>query len=299
MLCLEDKPVFDAFYEKYPPVHSDYVFSTMMSWMEYSKYHYAFLGENLVILTKIHDRVRFRLHPGAKNKDVVQQVLRLAYEQGSDEPFGVVDTHLKSWMQSLYPGLQFLKHRDFFDYVYCADDLAELQGTAYRKIRNRLNKFQKNHRYRLELISEDILDEVQTFLKRWCLWKDCESDEILSHEKNAILYSMNHFVDLGLSGLVLRINDEIEALSVYEQMNADTVIVHYEKGSPYFDGIYKAINMETAKQVQHDVTYINREEDMGIAGLRKAKMSYRPHHMVEVFHVDKKNIGKVLHEQEE
>ena len=73
-------------------------------------------------------------------------------------------------------------------------------------------------------------------------------------------------------------------------MNPDTVIVHFEKGSPDYDGIYKAINQETAKIVQKYAKYINRESDMGIPGLRKAKMSYRPHHMIEVFSISKEDI---------
>jgi hypothetical protein len=73
-------------------------------------------------------------------------------------------------------------------------------------------------------------------------------------------------------------------------MNPETAVVHYEKGSPDFDGIYKAINMETAKILQKNYTYINRQSDMDLPGLRKAKMSYHPHHMIEVFHVNKKDM---------
>lgn len=69
-------------------------------------------------------------------------------------------------------------------------------------------------------------------------------------------------------------------------MNPDTVVVHFEKGSPYYDGIYKVVNMETARIVEGDVTFINRESDMGNLGLRKAKKSYRPDHMIKVYKLD-------------
>jgi len=112
-------------------------------------------------------------------------------------------------------------------------------------------------------------------------------DELMNlpneNEKNAILYSMAHFFDLKLSGIAMRVLDEIEAIAVYEKMSPDTVVVHYEKGSPDYDGIYKAINQETATIVQKDFNFINRESDMDLPGLRKAKMSYRPHHLVEVY----------------
>jgi hypothetical protein len=74
-------------------------------------------------------------------------------------------------------------------------------------------------------------------------------------------------------------------------MNNDTAVVHYEKGSPDFDGIYKMINQETAKILEKDFKYINRESDMDLPGLRQAKMSYRPHHMIEIFNINKKSIN--------
>jgi len=289
-LTLEDKPIFDKHHIHYPPSHSDDIFTTMISWMKYSNYHYALVDDNIVIMTKLNDIIRLRPPSGKPNVELLRQVLKLAKQEGSDTPFGVADLLMKEWIIKNFPKLKFQSHRDYFDYVYRAADLANLPGSEYGKIRNRLNKFKKNHEYDTEPIIKENIDEVNAFLKRWCLWKDCESDEILANEKKAIIYSMAHFFDLGLSGLLIRINGNIEAISVYEKMNHDTAVIHYEKGSPYFDGVYKAINMETAKILQKDFQFINREEDMGIAGLRKAKMSYRPHHMVEVFHVNKEDI---------
>jgi hypothetical protein len=134
------------------------------------------------------------------------------------------------------------------------------------------------------------MDEVLDFLKRWCLWKDCASDELLENERKAIVFSMAHFFDLGLSGLALRIKNAIEAIAVYEKMNTDTAVVHFEKGSPDYDGIYKAINMETAQRIRHQVPFIDREEDLGISGLRQAKLSYHPHHFVEIYQVTKESL---------
>jgi len=189
-----------------------------------------------------------------------------------------------------YPKLDFKPFRDGFDYIYLATDLADLSGTKYSKIRNRLNQFKKNFSYNIEKISKSNLNEVKDFLKRWCLWKDCDSDILLENEKKAILFSMDHFEKLDLSGIAMRINDKIEAISVYEKMTSEMAVVHYEKGSPDYDGIYKAINQETAKILQKNFRFINRESDMNIPGLRKAKMSYHPHHMVEVFNLAKKGI---------
>ena len=289
-VTLEDKKIFDKHYEKYPPIHSDNVFTTIISWMNYSNYHYTAIGNNLIIYSKINGQIRFRPPSGKRKKDVFDQVIKLAQKQDSDYPFGVIDLETKKWLEKNYQKLVFEEHQEYFDYVYLSSDLADLSGSNYSKIRNRLNKLNRDYSYSTEKISSENMEDVRKFLDRWCLWKDCESDPLLENERKAIMYSMSHFFDLGLSGLVIRLDDNIEALAVYEEMNPDTAIIHYEKASPDYDGIYKAINQETAKKLQNDYKFINRESDMGLPGLRKAKMSYRPNHMVEVFHVDKKNI---------
>lgn len=290
LLTLEDKLFFDEYYKTFPPIHSDNLFTTMISWMDYAKYHYAVVDDTLCIMTKIGNAIRFRPPIGKRSKTIADQVLHLAKQQDSDYPLGVIDAPTKDWLSTTYPNLVISPHRDFFEYVYTATDLAELSGSAYAKIRNRLNKFIKQYAYTIEQIDKDDIEEVREFLHRWCLWKDCASDPFLEQEKRAILTSMDLFFELGLQGLAVRINDAIESIAVYEQMNPNTAVVHYEKGSPEYDGIYKAINAETAKSLQEEVTFINRESDMGIPGLRKAKLSYRPHHMIEVFHIAKANL---------
>jgi hypothetical protein len=290
-LTIEDKPIFDRFYKKYPPVHSDYIFTTLISWMNYANYQYTILDENILIISEIDRKIRFRPPIGENKKEVFDQVLNLAREQSSDCPFGMITSDVKEWMEKNYSNLNFKEHGGFFDYVYLASDLAELSGSDYSKIRNRLNKFKKTNEYNVENISKKNFEEIKEFLKRWCLWKDCESDPILNNERKAILFSMDYFFELGLSGLAIRINDNIEAISVFEKYSYDTAVVHYEKGSPDYDGIYKAINQETANILINDVKFINRESDMNIPGLRKAKMSYKPHHMVKVFHLCKEDIA--------
>lgn len=289
-VTLEDKSIFDKHYKEYPPHHSDNVFTTIISWMDYSNYHYTILENNLIIFTKINGQIRFRPPSGKRKKNIFNQVIKLAQKENSDYPFGVIDLETKKWLEQNYRKLVFEEHRDYFDYVYLSSDLAELSGSNYSKIRNRLNKFKRNYTYTIEKISKDNMTEVGEFLKRWCLWKDCESDPLLENERKAILYSMSRFFELELSGNAIRIDGNIEAISVYEEMSPDTAVIHYEKGSPDYDGIYKAINQETANFLQKDFTFVNRESDMNLPGLRKAKMSYRPHHMVEVYHIDKQNL---------
>jgi hypothetical protein len=262
--------------------------------MEYGNYSYAFYKDNIIISSYINNILRLRPPIGKPNKKIFEEVLMLAKELDATYPLGMISSEKKKWLSNKYPNLKFKSHRDFFEYVYKSSDLADLEGSDYRKIRNRLNKFKRNYTYDVDEISEENISEIKKFLKRWCLWKDCESDSVLKNEKKAIFYSINNFFELGLNGIFIRVNNEIESIAVYEKMSESTAVIHYEKGSPHYDGIYKAINQETAKILQNDFEFINRESDMGIIGLRKAKQSYRPHHMVEVYHIDKNSIPSNL-----
>jgi len=289
---LEDKELFDKHYDKYPQLHSDYLFTTIISWMDYANYHYTSLKDSLIIITKIENQLRFRPPIGKREKDVFQEVLQLAKKEQNKYPFGLIDLPTKEWLSENFPNFKYTPNRSYFEYVYNSYDLAILPGSRYGKIRNRLNKFKRNNSYEVESISEENINEIKKFLNRWCLWKDCESDPLLKNEKKAVIYSMSHFSELELSGIILRINGDVEAMAVYEKMNSDTAVIHYEKASPDYAEIYKAINVETARILQKEFKFINRESDLDIPGLRKAKISYHPHHMVEVFHIDRDSLLK-------
>jgi hypothetical protein len=104
---------------------------------------------------------------------------------------------------------------------------------------------------------------------------------------------MEHFNELDVFGIAIRIGDNIEAASIFEGWYNDTAIIHFEKAIPDFDGLYQVINQEAALLLEKEHKFINREADMGFAGLRLAKEKYHPHHMVEVYHVNRSELEKL------
>jgi hypothetical protein len=288
---LKDQDLFKKHYELFPPRHSDYSYTTLVSWKDYMKYYYTFQEECIIIMTKHEDKVQFRPPIGQPSAQLEQGVMELAREKGTDPPYGVIDDVTMKRLRGLYPRLCFDPHRDFFDYVYLAQDLAELNGKKYIKIRNILNRFKKRYEYTTESINDDNIEEVCKFLERWCLWKDCDKIPLLNSEKLALFYCMEHFDELDLSGLAIRIDGNIEAVSIYQSLNKDTAIIHFEKAIPDFEGLYQAINQEAAKILSETYQFINREADMGFPGLRLAKQKYKPHHMVEVYHLKKDQLN--------
>jgi hypothetical protein len=262
----------------------------MICWQDYMKYHFAEIDDSIIIMTKQDKNIQFRPPIGPPDMEIDKQVLGLAKAQGSNPPFGLVNLEVKERMETAFPKLVFEPDQNFFDYVYLSTDLAELSGKKYLKIRYLLNRFNKRYEYTAEPINKKNIAETVEFLERWCLWKDCDKIPLLSAEKDAVLNSMKYFFELELSGLVIRIDGEIESAAIFESLTSDTAVVHFEKPITDFEGLYQVINQETAKSLVGQYQYINRESDMGFPGLRTAKKKYQPNHMVEVFHVNQENL---------
>lgn len=282
-VTLADRAFFEKHYAVYPQLHSDNTFTNMVCWNHFAGYTFAYVEKNLILASTIGSVTRFRPPIGPRNPALLRSLIRLASDTSDDEPIVLIDQGTATWMREICPGINLVPDRNHFEYVYRANDLAELPGGNYLTIRRQLNKFRKNCASTVEPISEKNWDDAKRFLIEWCEWKGCESgDPVLANEKEAVFFAIDHMNDLPLRGLAIRVSSKIGAISLYEPMTSDTALVHFEKGLPDCDGIYKAINSETAARLAKKYTYINRESDLGVPGLREAKLRYHPHHMVEV-----------------
>jgi len=282
-VTLADRAFFEHHYAKYPQTHSDNTFTNMVCWNEIAQYRYAYVNGNVIIASTIAGVTRFRPPIGPRDPDLLKDVIRFAKENGDEPPIVLIDPETAKWMKEIDPSLTIVPDRKHFEYVYRASDLANLPGGNYVKIRSQLNKFRKNCSHTVEHITVDNRNEVMEFLVKWCEWKGCENDLVLAHEKEAVFFAIDHFAELPLRGVLIRVDSQVAAISLFERLNENTALVHFEKGLPDCEGIYKAINAETAKVLVDEVEFINRESDLGVHGLREAKMRYHPHHMVEVW----------------
>ena len=282
-VTITDRNFFTRHYALYPQMHSDNTFTNMVCWNHYAHYRYAFVNRNLILASTIDGTTRFRPPVGPRDPALLKALIRLASEVSDYEPVVLIDPDTATWMRETCCGMNLVPDRNHFEYVYSAADLAELPGKQYLTIRHQINKFRRTCAYAVEPITVANREEVMSFLIKWCEWKGCENDPVLAHEKDAVFFAIDHFNELDIRGLMIRVNHELAAISLFEPLNADTALVHFEKGLPDCEGIYKAINAETAALLAKTFTYINRESDLGVAGLREAKLRYHPHHMVEVY----------------
>jgi hypothetical protein len=282
-VTLADRAFFERHYALYPQSHSDNTFTNMVCWNQIAQYRFAYVNGNVILASTLAGVTRFRPPIGPRDPALMNDLIRFAMEIGDDTPLVLIDPATAQWIRDLDPTLTLVPDRNHFEYVYRATDLAELPGKNYLKIRSQVNKFRKNCSHTVEPITAENREEVMEFLVKWCVWKGCENDFVLAHEKEAVFFAIEHFTELSLRGLMIRVDGQVAAISLFERLNTDTALVHFEKGLPDCEGIYKAINKETATVLAGEVEYINRESDLGVAGLREAKLRYHPDHMVEVW----------------
>lgn len=240
-VTLADRDFFARHYALYPQTHSDNTFTNMVCWNHYAHYRYAYVNQNLILASTIDGTTRFRPPIGPRDPALLKSLIRLASEVSDYEPVVLIDPDTATWMKEVCCGMNLIPDRNHFEYVYRSADLAELPGKHYLTIRHQINKFRRNCAYTVEPITATNREEVMSFLIKWCEWKGCEGDPVLAHEKDAVFFAVDHLTEIGISGLMIRVNGEIGAISLFEPLNADTALVHFEKGLPDCEGIYKAI----------------------------------------------------------
>ncbi|MFZ2455060.1 MAG: phosphatidylglycerol lysyltransferase domain-containing protein [Candidatus Altiarchaeia archaeon] len=289
-VSMGDRPLFQEYFNRFPQTHTEYLYTGLVCWSHYTPAFYTVRDGSLLIMNMLEGKPQFRPPVGERNDVILGEVLDLAKREGGKKAVIAIDESAKEWINASHPKINVQADRDFFDYVYLAKSLAELRGKPYENQRNHLNKFHRKYAYSVERIDQQNRDEVAEFLQRWCLARDCEEDRMLEEEKKAILFCMDRFFELELSGIVIRIDGKIQALSVWEQITKETAAIHYEKGMQEYDGIYPAINNEAAKILAKDYKYINRESDLGIPGLRTAKERLHPDHMETLYYIDRDSL---------
>ena len=178
--------------------------------------------------------------------------------------------------------------RDFFDYVYAIDDLADLKGKKFQKKRNHFNRFRSEHpEYEVRELNRCNLRQAMGMVDDWYrhrLQTDPQGNYLL--ENIALGRAFQHYEDLGMEGIMLLDRGRVLAVTMGSRLSPDTFDIHFEKAREDADGAYNAVNCEFARFLRlkyPEVRFLNREDDMGLEGLRKAKLSYNPHHMEEKY----------------
>jgi uncharacterized protein len=171
---------------------------------------------------------------------------------------------------------------DYDDYVYHAEDLAELRGNRYAKKRNLVKQFERGYvapgRVSMAPLTSENADACAGFIEEWCAERDCDADptEDLACEKQAVLNTLAHVDGIDDRGLVLRVDGDVCAMGMGTDLSHDMGVLHFEKAFSHYKGLYQYFDRECARRLFNGRSYINKESDMGVPGLAKAKKSYHP-----------------------
>ena len=174
---------------------------------------------------------------------------------------------------------------DHYDYVYLSTNLISLSGRKLHQKKNHLNQFLKNNDFEIKKLDLEMVECVLEMQESWCKIRDCDNNPDLLNEDRAIFEALKNFEHLDYQGLAIVMDAKVQAFSFGEALNNETMVIHIEKANPEIRGLYAAVNQLYVKELGAGYQYINREQDLGVEGLRRAKESYHPHHLVEKYEV--------------
>ena len=284
-VTLDKKELYEGYLHDGNERGCEYSFANLYMWGRQSS---AVINEHIVLFSQYNRRSVYPFPVGKGDKKaVLDAVIADSKERGIPCRFTGLGARERQIIENLYPEMfRFHCDRDFFDYVYDINDLADLKGRKYHSKRNHLKKFyDKFPDYRAEPISESNIPRVRDMLDKWYEDRLAQTpDADFQMEQIAISKALRNYRELEMDGLMLLDGDDVLAFAIGSHMSDDTIDVHFEKARRDVDGGYAAINCEFAKYIRNkypDIRFLNREDDMGIEGLRKAKESYYPHHLVE------------------
>ena len=281
-LTIERKPEIDALLHRAAHRGCAFSFASLYLW---GRQCAARVGDDLLLFSHFQGKTMYPypVCPGSA-RDAIEVLIADSQERGIPLRLSGLNTQDVEDLERWYPG-QFRFHcgRDGHEYVYAIDDLADLKGKKYQPKRNHINRFLSEYPDAvIRPLDESTLPDAKNLADRWYQRRTAEEDAGM--EMVALNRAFANWQALGLEGLVLYVGDQVVAMAIGSFLGEDTVDVHFEKADLDYNGAYAVINRAFARHIREkypQVKFLNREEDMGLEGLRKAKLSYYPHHMVE------------------
>lgn len=285
-IMLSDKEHIELFLKKSNYRGCEYTFGNNFVWSKAFNVEICFKDEFYICKQGRGADTRF-IYPAGNGSVKTAVNLLLGYTAENKLPLKIIANKKNAEkITELYPNAGSTLNRDFCDYVYTAEDLAELKGKKYHGKRNHLNRFYENN-WSLEPLCIDNIAECKEMLKLWAdenLNGDDDAGKLA--ELSVVELSLEHYNELGYMGGVLRVDGKVSAFTFGEPSSDDCFVVHVEKALREHQGAYAAINREFVKSLNGKYKYINREEDTGSENLRKAKLSYHPVFLEEKFVIE-------------
>lgn len=298
-ITIEDREILEEYLNGYDYKTSGLSFSAQYMWREINRFSWEIIGDYMCIAGISHLELEdgiilpFMFPPLTRNGKYDKESLRetifaaKAKFEAAGQPFSLrlVPFHLMEIIKEACPEMSFRDDRPNYDYIYLTEDLINLKGRTFHSKKNHLNYFKKTYEYEYVELTSDMADDAMRFIAEFNARKEVPAHEMemLKMEEQAMDDVFRNLEAVGYSAGAILIDGKIEAVAIGGQLGRNTVTEHVEKANVEFRGLYQAINNEFCKHVASCAKYINREEDMGIPNLRKAKLSYKPVKLLEKY----------------
>ncbi|MCC3863306.1 phosphatidylglycerol lysyltransferase domain-containing protein [Terrisporobacter petrolearius] len=291
---MESREMLNPYFDLVDYEACEYCFNTLYMWQHLYKTGY-YIGDGFAVIVAEYEGNTFSILPLARKEDmprVIQFVVDYFEKEQKKIYFRGITQEVVDFLKENYPGkFNYIEERDLFDYVYDGESLRELKGRKNVKKRNHINYFKKEYegRYEYRLLDEKDFDACLELVQEWTSNKEENNavDEEMEEELIGIKKLFENYSvlkdKLKIAGIF--IDGKLEAFTMGEYINPNMALIHIEKANPVIRGLYPFINQQFLVHEFSDAEFINREEDLGIEGLRKAKLSYHPVRFVEKYTV--------------
>ncbi|WP_265444208.1 DUF2156 domain-containing protein [Acetivibrio straminisolvens] len=281
-LELKDRELFCEYLKDYNFSTYEYSFLTLYIWRKMYNTEFAIVDDAIVIKKHTSTNGTYFMQPIGAHKTKIAGITSKLNAIKKDNPdfkylYGDVETAFLNELHENFGDLVIsYEDKNNFDYIFNTRDLIALSGSKYHRKKNQYNQFVKKYDYRIEEIknSEVIKDCIDLSLK-WYDYKAINSEQ-LKNEQKAIIDILGNIELFNIKGIAVYADNEIAGFALGERLNGKMATIHFEKGNYSFSGIYPFLNKSLVETCFSDVEFINLQEDLGIEGLRRAKLAYQP-----------------------
>lgn len=287
MIELKEIKISDKeFFSKFLPESENSMmnFTTIFAWSANGKIKYDVVDDCLVLFFKSSKNGACCTYPQGDGNRVEAARKALSYmKENSKKPRFILMTedNAKELYENFGNEFKICSNRDSADYVYLSEDLINLSGKKFHQKKNHLNAFLNTYQYEYKKIEDENINECIDLLDKWL---KTQPPEVVEYSKIPSLKILENAKELGVTVGGIYVDGELIAFSVGEAQTPNMALIHLEYANTEFRGAFNIINQQFTKNEWSSFKYINREEDMGLEGLRKAKMAYRPVKMIEKYY---------------
>lgn len=283
---LEDREAVQRYTLRSQRRNCDLSFANLYGWRFLYRTELAELDGFLLFRFYVDGELVYMMPVGEGNfSSAVEALMEDAQTEGAAFRMLGVCVDMREQLEEAFPErFVFTSDRDYADYIYLRSDLAGLRGKKYQPKRNHINKFKASYSaYEYKPLTPELISECLRLEAQWCRANNCAENEALVAERKFMTRVLEHMADLDLLGGVLYVDERIVAFTFGAPINQETFDVCVEKADVDIEGAYPMINCEFANHIPESFIYVNREEDLGLEGLRKAKLSYQPETILEKY----------------